>query len=153
MHRLEFVTLIPGTMSTIWDFFSSPSNLSRITPPEMNFIVETPLPELMYEGMIIGYKVNPFPGVRVSWLTEITHIKEGKFFIDEQRSGPYQIWHHEHHFREVEGGIEMKDILIYKVPFGFMGTILDKMLIFGRVKAIFNYREKIVKQLFPGQRK
>lgn len=150
MRRIEFISVIPGNLLSVWDFFSSPSNLSRITPAEMNFRIQTPLPDTMYEGMFIGYKVNPFPGFRVSWLTEITHIEQGKFFIDEQRSGPYQIWHHEHHFRLVEGGVEMRDILIYKVPLGFLGNILDKIFIFGRVKAIFSYREQIVKQIFPG---
>ena len=101
--------------------------------------------------MFISYKVSPLPGMRVSWITEITHISEGKYFVDEQRKGPYGIWHHEHHFRQVPGGIEMRDILSYRLPMGFLGKIIDTILVKKRVKAIFSFREQKIRELFPGK--
>jgi ligand-binding SRPBCC domain-containing protein len=99
--------------------------------------------------MFITYKVSPLPGFRLNWVTEITQVKEKVFFIDEQRQGPYSIWHHEHHFKEVEGGVEMHDILYYKVPLGFLGRIADLVFVKNRVKQIFTYREKQILTLFP----
>lgn len=150
MRRLSFKTLIKATPEQVWEFFSSPANLSKITPPEMNFSIITPLPESMYPGMIIGYKVSPFPGWRVPWITEITQIEKGTYFVDEQRIGPYRIWHHEHHFKAVDGGVEMSDILIYVLPFGVLGRWLDRMLVSRRVGSIFQYRESRISELFPG---
>jgi len=149
VRRLEFTTLINAPASQVWDFFSSPGNLSLLTPASMNFVIKTPDTGRAYPGMFIGYRVSPLPGMRVSWLTEITHLSEGKYFIDEQRQGPYSLWHHEHHFREVEGGIEMQDLLYYRVPFGFIGRLLDSLLIRKRVLDIFTYRDQKIREFFP----
>lgn len=153
MRRLEFISTIPAPLDEVWTFFSNPANLNKITPSEMNFRIITPLPERMYKGMMIGYKVSPLPGLRLTWLTEITQSEDGKLFIDEQRKGPYKIWHHEHHFRVVEDGVEMRDILTYDLPAGFIGRMVDVLLVYKRVQAIFAFREKQIKLLFPADKK
>ena len=149
MRRFEFVQFVPASLDLVWDFFSSPSNLSKITPPEMGFIITSPVQPEMYPGMFITYKVSPVPGIQMNWVTEITQINRNKFFIDEQRRGPYSIWHHEHHFREVEGGVEMHDILYYNVPFGVFGKLADLAFVNNKVKQIFLYRQQRIQELFP----
>ncbi len=153
MRQYEFKQFVPASLDVVWDFFSSPANLSKITPPGMGFIMTSPLQPEMYAGMFITYKVSPVPGFRLNWVTEITHVNPKKFFIDEQRRGPYSIWHHEHHFSAVEGGVEMLDILSYQVPFGFIGSLVDLVFVKNKVKQIFNYREKQILTLFPPARK
>jgi ligand-binding SRPBCC domain-containing protein len=150
MQRFEFIQFVPATLNAVWNFFSSPANLTRITPSEMGFIITSPLPDEMYKGMFITYKVSPAFGIQLNWVTEITQIKYEKFFIDEQRRGPYRIWHHEHHFKEVAGGVEMHDILYYCVPLGFIGSIADKLFVQNKVKEIFDFREKRINEIFPG---
>ena len=113
-----------------WDFFSNPSNLSKITPTWLNFEVRTKLPEKMYSGMIITYFVRPLLNIPQTWVTEITHVNELNYFVDEQRFGPYKMWHHEHIFKSTEdGGVMMEDIVSYAVPFGFLGRIINKLVI------------------------
>lgn len=149
MRRFEFTQFVPASLDLVWDFFSSPSNLSKITPPEMGFIITSPKQAEMYPGMFITYKVSPALGIKLNWITEITQINEKVFFIDEQRKGPYSIWHHEHHFREVDGGVEMHDILYYSIPFGFLGSIADMVFVRNKVRRIFEYREKRILEMFP----
>ena len=149
MRRFEFVQFVPATLDVVWDFFSSPSNLSKITPTEMGFKITSQELPVMYPGMFITYKVSPALGIKLNWVTEITQISEKKFFIDEQRSGPYRIWHHEHHFKEAEGGVEMRDILYYQVPFGFLGRLADLFFVSNKIKQIFDFRTKRISQLFP----
>ena len=149
MRRFEYIQFVPASLDVVWDFFSSPSNLSKITPPEMGFLITSPPQAGMYPGMFITYKVSPALGIKLDWVTEITQVNEKKFFIDEQRRGPYNIWHHEHHFKEVEGGVEMHDILSYHVPFGFIGSIADLLFVKNKVEEIFKYREKKIEELFP----
>ena len=115
----------------------------------MGFLITSPPQAEMYPGMFITYKVSPAFGIKLDWVTEITQVNEKKFFIDEQRRGPYNIWHHEHHFKEVEGGVEMHDILLYHVPFGFIGSIADLLFVKNKVEEIFKYREKKIEELFP----
>lgn len=149
MRRFEFTQFVPASLDLVWDFFSSPSNLSKITPPEMGFIITSPKQAEMYPGMFITYKVSPALGIKLNWITEITQINEKVFFIDEQRKGPYSIWHHEHHFREVDGGVEMHDILYYSIPFGFLCSIADMVFVRNKVRRIFEYREKRILEMFP----
>ena len=148
--NLEFKLFLPISLEAAWDFFSTPVNLNKITPPEMNFIIRSKLPEKAYPGLIIVYTVSPLAGIPMKWVTEITHVSEPDFFVDEQRMGPYAIWHHEHHFERVDGGVMMTDRLFYKVPFGFLGNLLDKIMIRKKVEGIFSYREKVLLKLFPG---
>ena len=149
MRRFEYIQFVPASLDVVWDFFSSPSNLSKITPPEMGFLITSPPQPEMYPGMFITYKVSPALGIKLDWVTEITQVNEKKFFIDEQRRGPYSIWHHEHHFKEVEGGVEMHDILSYHVSFGFLGSVADLLFVKNKVEEIFKYREKKIEELFP----
>lgn len=149
MKRLEFVQFVPASLDVVWDFFSSPENLSKITPPSMGFIITSPPQNQMYAGMFISYKVSPLLGIKLNWVTEITQVEKLKFFVDEQRLGPYSIWHHEHHFKAVEGGVEMHDILHYLVPFGFIGRIADALFVHSKVKEIFAFREKNISAFFP----
>jgi ligand-binding SRPBCC domain-containing protein len=149
MIRFEFVQFVPAGLDVVWEFFSSPSNLSKITPPEMGFTITSPVQSEMYPGMFITYKVSPAFGIKLNWVTEITQTKQHEFFIDEQRRGPYSIWHHEHHFKDVEGGVEMRDILYYQVPFGLIGKLVDFVFVKNKVKQIFTFREQRIKELFP----
>ena len=146
MRTLEFNQFLPMTMADAWNFFSSPANLSKITPKEMNFVVTSRLPEKVYPGLIITYKVSPLLGIPLSWVTEITHVNEPFIFVDEQRTGPYSIWHHEHHFKSVKDGVMMTDKLFYKVPFGILGNLLDWLFIHRKVKGIFEYRKTILEK-------
>jgi ligand-binding SRPBCC domain-containing protein len=141
---------IPITLDEAWDFFSSPLNLAKITPKEMKFVVTSNYngDTKMYPGMIITYKVSPLFGIKLNWMTEITHVQPNKYFVDEQRFGPYALWHHQHHFKEIPGGIEMTDILNYAVPYGVIGRITNSLLVGKEVKRIFNYRYKAVEDLF-----
>jgi ligand-binding SRPBCC domain-containing protein len=131
-------------------FFSSPLNLAKITPPEMGFIVTSPInPDTkMYPGMIITYKITPLLGIKMNWMTEITHVKEHEYFVDEQRSGPYALWHHQHHFKKIKGGVLMTDQLTYAIPYGPIGVIANKLLVKGQIEKIFKFREKVIVDLF-----
>lgn len=140
---------IPSSLDKAWDFISSPLNLKKITPDHMGFDIITPeLPEKMYPGMIIAYKVSPILGIKMTWVTEITHVREKEFFVDEQRVGPYNIWHHEHQIKSIDGGVLMTDIVSYKPPFGIFGTIANGLFIQKQLRAIFDYREKAVIDIF-----
>ena len=149
-YHLKFSQNIPVSLKNAWDFFSSPLNLQKITPPEMAFTITSALnlADKMYAGMIITYKVSPFPGIKLDWMTEITHVEHEKYFIDEQRFGPYQFWHHQHHFKEIPGGIEMSDILTYGMPVGFIGRAVNKIYVANKIQQIFDYRTKKIIELF-----
>ena len=148
MYQFKRIQFVKTDLQTCWDFFSSPKNLAKITPQHMGFDVKTSLPKQMYEGLIIAYTVKPVLGIPVEWVTEITHIKDKAFFVDEQRKGPYTLWHHEHHFRELDGGVEMTDIVSYIIPFGMIGRIIHPFLVKPKLKEIFEYRFKAVDELF-----
>ena len=132
--------LINSDLDTVWNFMSSPNNLSKITPSKMNFKITSTNNTKMYQGMIITYKVSPLLGIPLNWMTEITHVKEKQFFVDEQRMGPYKIWHHEHLFIEKNNGVLMVDIISYKLPFGILGRLVNYLFIKNQLSTIFNYR-------------
>ena len=138
-------------MTAAWEFFSRPENLARITPADLGFEITSPLPERMYAGMLISYRLAPFGGLRIPWITEITHLREPEFFVDEQRSGPYRFWHHQHHFREVAGGVEMTDLLHYQLPCGALGDLVAGGLVERRVARIFAFRRLALADLFGGK--
>jgi ligand-binding SRPBCC domain-containing protein len=148
MYQLKTKQFVKTDMATCWDFFSDPKNLSKITPQSMGFIVRTELPDKMYEGLMIEYTVSPMLGIPMNWITEIKTVKNHSFFVDEQRKGPYRIWHHEHHFKEVEGGVEMTDIVSYELPLGFLGRLMHPILVKNKLKEIFDYRRQKVDELF-----
>lgn len=150
MGYLKSIQHLPISLHEAWEFFSSPKNLKIITPEYMGFdITSGNQDQKMYPGMIISYKVKPLFNLPLNWMTEITHVKEKEYFIDEQISGPYQIWHHEHHFNEHDNGVEMTDILHYKLPFGMMGKLVEKVMVKKRVEEIFTYRRKKLESMFP----
>jgi ligand-binding SRPBCC domain-containing protein len=133
----------------LWDFISNPKNLKKITPDYMGFdITSEGLPDQMYEGMIISYKVSPILGIKTTWVTEITHVKDKKYFVDEQRVGPYKLWHHQHFLETKDNGTIMSDIVTYQPPLGLIGTIANKIMIQQKLKEVFNYRNKALNELF-----
>jgi ligand-binding SRPBCC domain-containing protein len=150
MYQLKRTQFIKADIQTCWEFFSSPKNLKLITPPYMGFEVKVDLPEKMYEGLMIEYTVKPLLGIPMSWITEIKTVKENEFFVDEQRKGPYSIWHHEHHFKQVEGGVEMTDIVSYVIPLGILGKIAHPIVVRKKLEEIFAYRFQKVEEIFNG---
>ncbi|RYM33816.1 hypothetical protein ERX46_07565 [Brumimicrobium glaciale] len=148
MYQLKHKQFVPTDLETCWDFFSSPNNLKKITPSYMGFHVKNEIPEKMYEGLMIEYTVTPMLNIPMNWITEITKVEHLSYFVDEQRKGPYKIWHHEHHFRKVEGGVEMEDILSYVIPFGIFGKIAHALFVKSKVKEIFEFRNKKVLEIF-----
>ena len=129
------------TIDELWDFISSPGNLKEITPDYMGFdITSEELPTKMYPGMIICYKVSPSLGIKTTWVTEITQVRNKEYFVDEQRVGPYNIWHHQHIIEPIKNGVLMTDIVSYKPPFGFLGAIANSIMIKSKLNEIFDYR-------------
>ena len=149
-YHLNFEQKLPIPLAEAWDFFSSPLNLAKITPPEMRFVVTSSfnVDTKIYPGMVITYKVSPLLGIKLNWMTEITHVKDQEYFVDDQRVGPYAIWHHEHHFEPIKGGVKMTDKLTYAIPYGIFGRIANKILVAKEVEKIFTYREKAINDLF-----
>jgi ligand-binding SRPBCC domain-containing protein len=136
-------------MEEAWQFFSDPRNLRDITPDYMDFqITSSDLPDKMYPGLIVHYKVRPVMGLPITWVTEITHVDEPGFFVDEQRFGPYRMWHHQHLFREIPGGVEMDDIVEYVLPFGPLGTLLHALFIRKQLNSIFDYRFRVLAEKY-----
>lgn len=148
IYTLTVMQKLPIRLAEAWDFFSSPTNLEKITPPHMGFKITSGKSKEMYPGQIISYIVAALPGIKTNWVTEITHVDDQKFFVDEQRFGPYRMWHHEHHFEEKEGGIVMIDIVSYKIPLGFLGYIAHFLLVKKQLKGIFEYRQKVLDEMF-----
>lgn len=148
-YQLIKTQKLPGTIAEIWDFISKPTNLKEITPEHMGFIVTSKVQEeKMYPGMIITYKVSPLFGIKLNWMTEITHVKEQEFFVDEQRIGPYSMWHHQHKIETIEGGILMTDIVTYQPPMGFLGAIANSLIIKKQLEQIFDYRTMALEKRF-----
>ncbi len=149
-YHLEFSQKMPVSLTEAWSFFSSPLNLAKITPKEMAFTVtsNTTAATQMYPGMIITYKVSPLLGIKLDWMTEITQVQHEKYFIDEQRFGPYKFWHHQHHFQEIPGGVLMKDILTYGMPLGILGQLANGIFVANKLQQIFSYRKQKIEALF-----
>lgn len=148
IYKIETVQHINTTIEECWDFFSSPKNLQTITPDNMSFVIQDFDEKRMYPGQIITYTLKPLLGIKVSWVTEITVAKENEYFIDIQLFGPYTLWHHKHFFEPTETGVKMTDIVHYALPFGFLGRIMNKLVVENKVKAIFDYRRNKIEELF-----
>lgn len=148
-YTFKTVQRLPISLDEAWEFFSSPKNLKEITPAYMNFRVLTNSDsDKMFAGQIITYKVSPLFGIPMFWMTEITHVKDHEYFIDEQRFGPYALWHHKHFFKTVPGGIEMTDFLDYKLPLGILGKMAHALFVKKQIQSIFEYRYKVLEQRF-----
>ena len=148
IYTLHSKQNLPITLQQAWDFFSDPKNLKTITPSYMSFIIKSGAEKPMFAGQIIQYIVTPVLGIKTKWVTEITHVENKKYFVDEQRFGPYALWHHKHFLKEIPGGVEMEDIVDYKIPMGFLGQLVHPFLVKPKLKEIFEHREKKLIELF-----
>jgi ligand-binding SRPBCC domain-containing protein len=149
IYNIKSIQFLPITLLEAWEFFSSPKNLKDITPAHMKFDIKYISGSAkMYPGQIITYKLQPIPGIPVLWTTEITHVDELKYFVDEQRFGPYAFWHHQHVFKEVENGVEMQDEVNYAIPLGVLGRLAHWFFVEKKVKGIFKHRFEVLEKRF-----
>jgi len=148
IYRLHQKQNLPITKQEAWNFLSDPKNLKVITPDYMGFHILSGADRPMFAGQIIKYIVTPVLGIKTKWVTEITHVIDGEYFVDEQRFGPYSLWHHKHFIKEIDGGVEMEDIIDYKIPMGILGQLVHPILVKPKLKEIFDYRTKKLEELF-----
>jgi ligand-binding SRPBCC domain-containing protein len=148
IYTLHKKQRLPILKQEAWDFLSDPKNLKRITPDYMGFNIISGADREMYAGQMIQYIVTPVLGIKTKWVTEITHVKEGSYFVDEQRFGPYTLWHHKHFIHEIEGGVEMEDIIDYKLPLGWLGQLAHPFLVKSKLEEIFNTRREKLEEIF-----
>ncbi len=148
IYSLQKKQNLPISVNEAWDFLSDPKNLKVITPDYMGFKILSGAEKEMYSGQIIQYIVTPVLGIKTKWITEITHVVDKKYFVDEQRFGPYALWHHKHFINPIEGGVEMEDIIDYKVPMGILGQLAHPFIVKPKLEEIFNYRNKKLIELF-----
>ncbi|MFT3796052.1 SRPBCC family protein [Flavobacterium sp.] len=148
MYSFHRIQKFPVPIEKIWAFISDPKNLAVITPPEMGFQTLSGDERPMFPGQIIHYTITPLFGIKMEWVTEITHVEHLNYFVDEQRHGPYKFWHHKHFLREIPGGVEMEDLIHYKVPMGFLGRIFHPILVRPNLEKIFEFRRQQLIELF-----
>ena len=148
IYTLKKKQKLPISLDAAWDFFANPKNLAVITPDSMNFNIISSDEKKMFAGQIIQYTVTPLLGIKITWVTEITHLVNNEYFVDEQRFGPYELWHHKHFLKEIPGGVEIEDVVDYKVPMGILGQIVHPFLVKPRLKQIFEYRNNKLIELF-----
>ena len=148
IYTLHSKQNLPIKLAEAWNFLTDPTNLKVITPDYMGFHILSGADRAMFPGQIIEYIVTPVLGIKTKWVTEITHVQESKYFVDEQRFGPYALWHHKHFVKEIEGGVEMEDIVHYKLPLGFIGELAHPFLVKPKLDEIFSYRTKKLEELF-----
>ncbi|MGB2224644.1 MAG: SRPBCC family protein [Polaribacter sp.] len=148
IYTLHKTQKLPISVDEAWEFLSDPKNLKIITPAKMSFDIISGADRPIYAGQILQYKVTPMMGIRTKWVSEIKSIVPKKYFVDEQLYGPYSLWHHKHFIREIEGGVEMEDIIDYKIPLGILGQMIHPLLVKPRLEEIFNYRQKKLVELF-----
>jgi len=149
VHRLKNIQKMPISLQQAWSFFSDPHNLLLITPPFLNLKVVNKISgKEIYPGQIILYTVKPLFGIKMQWMTEITHVDKEKMFVDEQRKGPYRLWHHQLHFKPTDDGVEMTDIVHYRLPLGILGEMGHGLIVKKKLKHIFEYRHERIRELF-----
>lgn len=147
----ERTQILPISLESAWNFFSNPANLVKITPPDMDFRITSPVQSGIYAGQIITYTVRPLFRVAVNWTTEITHVEEPNFFVDEQRFGPYRFWHHQHRFREFEGGVEVYDLVHYLLLHDQLAGLVNRFIVAPRLRRIFDFRSTALTKLFSNR--
>jgi ligand-binding SRPBCC domain-containing protein len=153
VYTLKQKQFIKADLATVWEFFSTPANLSKITPAHMGFItLHMSGGDKMYAGQLISYKVSPFPFVRLRWTTEIKNVVDKKYFTDEQKLGPFALWYHQHFFEAKNGGVEMTDEVTWAVPFGLLGRLANTLLVNRSVQDIFEFRRQAVENVFHGNK-
>ena len=149
IYKIETVQHLNVSIEECWDFFSSPKNLQTITPDDMGFEIQEFDGKRMYPGQIITYTVKPLFGIKINWVTVITVSQENQYFVDEQRFGPYSLWHHKHFFEPTEnGGTKMTDIVHYAIPFGYLGRVMNKLVVNKKINGIFDFRRTKIEELF-----
>jgi len=148
IYTLKSKQKLPISVDEAWQFLSDPRNLKTITPDYMGFKILSGADRPMYPGQLIQYIVTPVAGIKTKWVTEITQVRDHEFFIDEQRFGPYALWHHKHFIKEIPGGVEMEDIVDYKLPMGFLGRLAHPILVEPKLKEIFDYRREKLIELY-----
>ena len=148
LYQIKTKQRLPISIEKAWDFLSHPKNLAEITPSYMNFRILSGADKKIFPGQIIQYEVSPLLGLNLNWVTEITHVVDKQYFVDEQRFGPYSLWHHKHFIKEIDGGIEMVDVVDYKLPFGILGQIAHPLFVKNKLKQIFKFRENKLNELF-----
>jgi ligand-binding SRPBCC domain-containing protein len=148
IYTLRATQKLPISVAEAWDFLADPKNLKTITPEYMGFKILSGADRPMFSGQLIQYIVTPILGIKTKWVTEITHIEKGNYFVDEQRFGPYALWHHKHFIKEIDNGVEMEDVIDYKLPFGFLGQLMHPILVKPKLKEIFDYRKEKLNSLF-----
>lgn len=148
IYTLHKKQQLPISLDKAWEFLSNPKNLKVITPDYMSFNIVSKIDRPLYTGQIIQYIVTPLLGIKTQWVSEITHIEEKKYFVDEQMYGPYALWHHKHFVKEIPGGVELEDIIDYKVPLGLLGQLVHPFLVKPKLEEIFNYRQEKLLELF-----
>ncbi len=148
IYTLHTKQKLPISLEEAWEFLSNPKNLKVITPDYMGFKTLSGDDRPMFAGQIIQYIVTPVMGIPMKWVTEITHVQDKKYFVDEQRFGPYSLWHHKHFLKEIPGGVEMEDIVDYKVPIGILGQMVHPFLVKPKLKEIFDFRRQKLIALF-----
>ncbi len=147
-NTLTYKQSIPVSIGEAWDFFSSPANLARITPPEMMFSITNGVcGQKIYEGMLITYTIYPFMMLPVQWETEITKVDKPFLFEDCQKSGPYQSWQHRHEFREIPGRVEVTDHISYVMPLGVFGDLVNALIVSRRLEEVFTYRKIKIEEM------
>lgn len=148
IYELSASIKLPIGIDKAWDFLSDPANLKLITPDYMGFNILSGAAEKMYAGQIISYKVSPLLGLKLNWVTEITHVEQPNYFVDEQRFGPYSLWHHKHFLKEIDKGVEMIDIVHYKLPVSMIANMLHPFMVKPKLQEIFEYRSKQLHSMF-----
>ena len=148
MNSFHRIQKLPITLELAWDFFSDPKNLKTITPNYMGFDIISGAQRRMYPGQIIEYCVSPLLGIKTTWVTEITHVVDKAYFVDEQRFGPYKLWHHKHFFTPIKDGVSMEDLIHFKAPLGALGKVFTPIIITPKLEEIFNYRSQKLTELF-----
>tara|TARA_B110000263_G_scaffold195326_1_gene173683 strand:- start:81 stop:578 length:498 start_codon:yes stop_codon:yes gene_type:complete len=149
LYTLYAKQTVAKEIDLLWDFFRKPRNLNKLTPEDVQFKIISGESDDFYEGKIISYKIKPFKLVALNWVTEISQVKEGSYFIDNQIFGPYKMWHHEHHFKRNDNGTtEIIDKVKYKVPFYILGRLIHKIFIRRKLFKIFMFRQKKINELF-----
>ena len=149
LYTLYAKQTVSKEIDLLWDFFKKPSNLNKLTPEDVHFKIKSGKSDDFYQGKIISYKIQLLKMFALSWVTEISQVKEGSYFIDNQIFGPYKMWHHEHHFKSNDNGTtEIIDKVKYKVPFYILGRLMHKVFIRKKLLDIFMFRQKKINELF-----
>jgi len=147
-YQLTRRQTLPVDLETAWDFFSNPFNLRLITPPWLDFNITSQVPDVIHAGLVISYRIRPFAGIGVPWVSEITRVKPPEFFVDEQHRGPYRYWRHQHFLQTIPGGTENRDEVEYRLPGGPVGTLLHTLFVRRRLEAIFDFRHDACREIF-----